>query len=306
MEPANYRGGGQQVCRLRCAALRDVGVNFYPHHIGDYLSGTSHLTWTEDCAYRRLLDAYYTRESPLPGDIAACCRLVRAASKDERKAVETVLTEFFHLSAEGWRHSRCDAEIVKASLKRTKAAESANKRWQSERNANAYANALPAHSEGNAPNPNPNPRRDSAPDALGVVAVPSGERKRPRKAAEVPLPEGFALSDAVRQWAAKHEFGQLELHFEHFVGVAKAKGYTYADWDQALMNAIRADWARVREPKRMNGAAIVLPTAATPDEAVIRRISERNGGQSVVRLSDGRLQCGVHYYRPDGQPEVAL
>jgi uncharacterized protein YdaU (DUF1376 family) len=90
-------------------------VNFYPHHIGDYLTATAHLTWLEDCAYRRLLDVYYSREQAIPADIAQACRLVRAASKDERKAVETVLREFFAL-AEGWTHGRCDEEIVKAKV----------------------------------------------------------------------------------------------------------------------------------------------------------------------------------------------
>lgn len=89
-------------------------MNFYPHHIGDYLTATAHLTWQEDCAYRRLLDVYYSREHALPTDVAQACRLVRASSKEERKAVETVLSEFFALTADGWAHSRCEAEIVKA------------------------------------------------------------------------------------------------------------------------------------------------------------------------------------------------
>jgi uncharacterized protein YdaU (DUF1376 family) len=91
-------------------------VNFYPHHIGDYLTATAHLTWHEDCAYRRLLDVYYSREQALPTEIAQACRLVRAASKDERKAVETVLTEFFTLTDSGWSHSRCEEEIEKAKV----------------------------------------------------------------------------------------------------------------------------------------------------------------------------------------------
>ena len=41
-------------------------MNYYPFHIGDYLSATRHLSWEEDCAYRRLLDVYYTSEKPLP------------------------------------------------------------------------------------------------------------------------------------------------------------------------------------------------------------------------------------------------
>lgn len=88
-------------------------MNFYPHHIGDYMTATVHLSWLEDCAYRRLLDVYYSREESLP-DVAQACRLVRATSKDERKAVETVLHEFFTLTDGHWAHPRCDAEIVKA------------------------------------------------------------------------------------------------------------------------------------------------------------------------------------------------
>lgn len=94
-------------------------MNFYPHHIGDYLTATAHLTWLEDCAYRRLLDIYYSREDLIPLDLNQACRLVRATGKEERKAVETVLKEFFiqtqFTQAEnGWFHKRCDAEILKA------------------------------------------------------------------------------------------------------------------------------------------------------------------------------------------------
>jgi uncharacterized protein YdaU (DUF1376 family) len=98
-------------------------LNFYPHHIGDYLTATAHLTWTEDCAYRRLLDVYYSREQAIPADVAQACRLVRATGKDERKAVDTVLREFFTLTADGWTHGRCIEEIEKArvSAERSKA-----------------------------------------------------------------------------------------------------------------------------------------------------------------------------------------
>lgn len=89
-------------------------MNFYPHHIGDYVSATAHLSLLEHGAYRTLIDLYYSREGPLPVDVAACCRLARASSKEERKAVETVLREFFVETPEGWRQTRCDREIEKA------------------------------------------------------------------------------------------------------------------------------------------------------------------------------------------------
>lgn len=45
-------------------------MNFYEHHLGDYMRDTAHLSMIEDAAYRRLLDAYYIREAPLPAATA--------------------------------------------------------------------------------------------------------------------------------------------------------------------------------------------------------------------------------------------
>ena len=87
-------------------------MNYYEHHIGDYIKATAHLSMLEDAAYRRLIDAYYTKEAPLPSDRKACHRLARATSKPEREAVDTILHEFFTLEDDGWHNSRCDAEIA--------------------------------------------------------------------------------------------------------------------------------------------------------------------------------------------------
>lgn len=92
-------------------------MNYYKHHIGDYDAATSHLTWLEDAAYRRLLCLYYRKEQPIPLDVAAACRLVRATTKQERDAVESVLREFFCQGDDGWTHARCDGEIEAAALK---------------------------------------------------------------------------------------------------------------------------------------------------------------------------------------------
>lgn len=87
-------------------------MNYYEHHIRDYDADTAHLSWLEDMAYTRLLRLYYRKEAPIPADIAQACRLVRAHTKAERRAVETVLREFFELRDDGWRHGRCDEEIA--------------------------------------------------------------------------------------------------------------------------------------------------------------------------------------------------
>ena len=62
------------------------------------------------------------------------------------------------------------------------------------------------------------------------------------------MPEDFdqAVSLRVQAWAARKGFADLDAHLEHFVGKARANGYTYVNWDDALMNAIRDDWAKLR------------------------------------------------------------
>lgn len=146
-------------------------MNYYPFHIGDYASATRHLSWDEDLAYRRLIDAYYTKEAPIPADKRAAYRLVCATTEAQREAVDVVLQEFFVLTGDVWVHDRCEAEIHAAVEKRAKASQSAKARWsnasakrtESDGNADAMrthketdANAYETPCEGNAPNPNPN------------------------------------------------------------------------------------------------------------------------------------------------------
>lgn len=98
-------------------------MNYYPFNVGDYAAHTAHLEPMEDLAYRRLLDQYYLREGPLPADIQATAKLVRMRSM--AADVESVLREFFTLTDEGWRHTRCDAEVEKMQDKQAKARASA-------------------------------------------------------------------------------------------------------------------------------------------------------------------------------------
>lgn len=75
---------------------------------------TPHLSMLEDAAYRRLLDFYYSTERPLPDDLAKLCGIARAATKDEREAVRTVMEQFFPKGPDGRRNKRADAEISRA------------------------------------------------------------------------------------------------------------------------------------------------------------------------------------------------
>lgn len=86
-------------------------MNFYEHHLGDYLKDAGHLSMLEHGAYRCLLDAYYIREAPLPADRRSVYKLARATTAAERKAVDYVLGEFFTETSEGYRQQRADNEI---------------------------------------------------------------------------------------------------------------------------------------------------------------------------------------------------
>lgn len=95
----------------------------------------------------------------------------------------------------------------------------------------------------------------SPPESTALVGVGVGDEDggvtRPRRARraspKTPLPDGFEISDRVKKWAQAKGYDRLEDHFESFVSKAKAKGYTYADWDEAFMGAIRNDWAEIRK-----------------------------------------------------------
>lgn len=127
-------------------------MNYYEHHLGDYLRDAGHLTFIEDAAYRRLIDAYYVREKALPADVKECQKLARCMSAGERKAVAYVLSAFFERRDDGYHQKRCDEEIAAYHAKQQKARESAQARWSgkrtdSGRNANASASAMRTHTE---------------------------------------------------------------------------------------------------------------------------------------------------------------
>ena len=65
------------------------------------------------------------------------------------------------------------------------------------------------------------------------------------KQSKTTLPDGFSISDGVRKWASEKGIVRLEEHFESFIIACEAKGYEYANWDAALKNAIRKNWAEI-------------------------------------------------------------
>ena len=99
-------------------------MNFYPFHIGDYLSHTSHLTDEEDLAYRRMIDLYYQTEEPFT-DTAKLSRKVRSSFE----IVGSLLHEFFIYEENAWHLKRADEEIAKYKAMKDGGRKGAALRW---------------------------------------------------------------------------------------------------------------------------------------------------------------------------------
>ena len=90
-------------------------MHYYQFNIGDYAKRTRHLTNLEDLAYRRLIDLYYTEESPMPDDLNQIARLV--SMRENKDEIKNVLSDFFTLESGFWVNKRADEEISKYHAK---------------------------------------------------------------------------------------------------------------------------------------------------------------------------------------------
>lgn len=135
---------------------------YYPFHVRDYVAATRHLSMHEDLAYRRLLDAYYTNEEPLPADVTQCARMI--AMRDHIQEVEAVLNEFFTLADDGWHNQRGDEELGKYRLMAEAGRRGALKRW----GARGEATSPPIGEATSPPKKQPKPKAASAAAPEGV------------------------------------------------------------------------------------------------------------------------------------------
>lgn len=253
-------------------------MNYYPFHIGDYLSATRHLSWEEDAAFRRLLDTYYTTEKPLPLEPRAVCRLVLATTDSQREAVRVVLEEFFEQTPEGWVNRRADAEIEAMREKQAKQRAKANKRWGKPVAEPGIAPALPRHEETDAaasktdadampPTPTPTPKKEqqqkTAPKGVDLLAGIDPQIAADFKALRLKLraPITKTAFDGIRREAAK-----AGLSVEAALAICCERGW----------RGFKADW--VHESRNGNGAHRESPAERV---ARINAEAERRGSNVV-------------------------
>lgn len=89
-------------------------MKFFKLYMGDYLRDTAHLSLAEHGAYFLMLQNYYATQKPLPtGD--PLYRMLRAHSRAEKDAVDSVARQFWVQSGEGFVNARAALEIQKAA-----------------------------------------------------------------------------------------------------------------------------------------------------------------------------------------------
>lgn len=162
-------------------------MNYYEHHLGDYVEATAHLSMLEDGAYGRLLRKYYATEKPLPADVKAVQRLVLCRNAAEGKAVEMVLREFFKLHEDGWHQERCDSEIARYHER------TAQQRAASALGVKARLNGTP----GGKPNGTPNGRPHDDQAVHGRLTPPVSSLQSPSTSLQSPhsIPDSERVGD---------------------------------------------------------------------------------------------------------------
>ena len=89
--------------------------------------------------------------------------------------------------------------------------------------------------------------QDATTEKSRVEKESGTEKQKFKKTLKTSIPENFCISERVKNWAIKNKAFGLERHFDNFVLQAQKQGYKYADWDAALMTAIRDNWAKVEK-----------------------------------------------------------
>ena len=243
-------------------------MHYYEFNIGDYMRDTAHLDEMEDLAYRRMLDLYYLKESPLPKSIPEIAKLIRMRTHSE--SIANVLREYFTLTDSGYINAKANDTLIKIYDKSEKAKKSAEKRWELQRLKNA--NALQTDSERNANGMLPN---NLIPNNLTTQSlVDSGEspadflekefdrfwRNYPTKKSKVPAKRTFMTmmkgkkESQVRMWVDLIINYHLDCIDRQEIGADKLHPSTLLKqrrWedDAEWMENFKQEWIKENAPK---------------------------------------------------------
>lgn len=236
-----------------------------PLHFGAYLTDTMHLSTEQHGAYFLMLMACWKRGGDLPDDDAQLAAITRLSASQWRKARQ-ILAPFWKIGGGKWTQKRLTKELetargyVKAQSENGKKGGRPPKtKEEAEENPNeSQEKAKPEADRKPDETPLPKPLQTPFTGTDSPTPKPTPDSSSRKRSPKTALPADFAISQRVTAWAEGKHFDHLDEHLEAFVSKVRQHGYTYVDWDEAFMSAIRDDWARLRNGRGAhngNGAA---------------------------------------------------
>lgn len=231
-------------------------MHYYTHNIGEHLLETAHLSFLQDGVYRRLKDRYFATEKPLPADILEIFRLVRCATREEKKTVENILSEFFTLTELGWTHKKCDAEIasyqVKAEANQQNGAKGGRPKKKTENKPSENPVGLVSVSKNNPNetlfvNQEPLLKEPHTPQAGRTIKAATALKTyldACKAESKKPIPETDTVFDYANEAGIDRDF--LGLHWLEFKDRYSEPGAKrYKDWPTVFRKSVRGNWFRL-------------------------------------------------------------
>lgn len=167
-------------------------MHYYSFNIGDYRKDTVHLKPIEHYIYRTLIDMYYLDEKPIPNKTQWVMRRLNLETDEEKKALENVLSDFFHETADGFKHDRIEKEVEKYHANVEKNRENGKKGGRPPKNkpkkTQSVSDGLPDESK---ENPNQKPRTNNQ--------EPETSNEEPQKNGALANSD-YAVGDSIRDW----------------------------------------------------------------------------------------------------------
>jgi uncharacterized protein YdaU (DUF1376 family) len=208
-------------------------MNFYPFHIGDYISHTSHLSDAEDLAYRRLIDLYYQTEAPFPHELAMLARKVKSNSE----TVDLLLNEFFEFIDNQWHNTRADREIAKYHAMQDGGRKGAAIRWSKGSDSPPNAKPMPTKNQ----EPLTKNHINTIPAPVGVSLEVWNDFVLQRKKSKA------VISENVIKTIAK-EAAKANWSLEQALAECAARGW----------RGFKAEWVKDKQTQSERGNAVML------------------------------------------------
>jgi uncharacterized protein YdaU (DUF1376 family) len=246
-------------------------MHHFPFHVSDYAAVTGHLSVVEDAAYRRALDRYYLKESPLEADLTKLARTLRLVGHES--ALQAVLEEFFILDGDCWRHHRCDSVIegYRAMVEGGRKGGRASVERRSKGGSSQASTQGSSHRQARVGKGFKQPITNND----NHKPITKEERERASRAARgTRLPQDWALSDELRTWARSQrpdlDIDVTAAKFADHWHAKPGKDGAKLDWPATWRN-----WVRDEKGAAPRNGARLAPRHGTGETDYQRTMRER-------------------------------